>query len=93
MNATLNEIRANDKGELKKKHRETLDDYFNLCAEEYLYFKKGYIDKEVWQAWCNGMWFFLQNERIRKAWEDEEKTGSYYGLTTSKIRNYSSASK
>jgi hypothetical protein len=30
-------------------------DYFNLCAEEYLFYKEGYIYPEVWTAWCRGM--------------------------------------
>jgi hypothetical protein len=94
LNGDLNTILKKDKDEpFEEKEQEVLNDYFNLCAEEYLYFKREYIDLEVWQAWCNGMWFFLQNERICKVWEDEEKTGSYYGLTISVIRKYSSASK
>jgi hypothetical protein len=58
-----------------------LIDYFNLCGEEYLYYRLGYIFPEVWQAWYNGMLsFYKKNPRIRALWEQELETGSYYGL-------------
>lgn len=66
---------------LAKSEKDTLNDYFNLCGEEYLYFKQGFILTEVWEAWCNGMYFFMENPRIKPTWADEEKTSSYYGLT------------
>ena len=55
--------------------------YFNLCAEEYLYFRKGYIYPEVWTAWHNGMKIFCLSPRICHLWEKELSSGSYYGLT------------
>jgi hypothetical protein len=60
-----------------------LYDYFNLCAEEYLYYRKGFIYPEVWCAWCNGMKIFYADPRIRTLWEKELQTNSYYGFTTS----------
>jgi hypothetical protein len=57
-----------------------LFDYFNLCAEEFLYYRKGFIYPEVWRAWFNGMRIFRDNPRIRKLWEDELKNNSYYGF-------------
>ena len=57
-----------------------LYDYFNLCAEEYLYFRKGYIYPEVWTAWRNGMKIFCGCPRICRLWEKELSSGSYYGL-------------
>jgi len=35
--------------------RASLIDYFNLCAEEYLLYKRGYIPSEVWESWLAGM--------------------------------------
>ncbi len=65
--------------------------YFNLCAEEYLYYCKGFIYPEVWLAWYNGMKFFRKNKRIRDLWDKELGVtkpptasavgGSYYGFT------------
>jgi len=63
--------------ELKK----ALMDYFNLCAEEYLFFKEGYIHPQVWQSWCRGMLYYLRNSRIRQVWNEEMISDSYYGLT------------
>ena len=57
----------------------TLNDYFNLCAEEYLFKELGYIHPRVWEAWYKGMGIYFTDQRIRKLWEKEEK-GSYYGF-------------
>jgi hypothetical protein len=64
-----------------------LYDYFNLCGEEYLYYRKGFIYPEVWLAWRKGMQIFLRCPRIRSLWEKELATDSYYGLTISCIEH------
>lgn len=61
--------------------RNALDDYFNLCAEEYLFFSEGRVLPRVWRAWCRGMMVYLANGRVRQYWDAEAMTGSYYGLT------------
>jgi hypothetical protein len=61
--------------------RDCLNDYFNLCAEEYLFYREGRILPDVWAAWCRGMLFYLQCPRIRTQWDTEAATGSHYGLT------------
>lgn len=71
---------------LTENERDILNDYFNLCSEEYLYYRKGYIYREVWISWCKGMLHFLEDERIKNKWFEEEKTNSYYGLTLEIIR-------
>jgi len=58
----------------------TLYDYFNLCAEEFFYYKHGYIHAEVWNAWSNGMQVFFANPRIKQLWREEARTESYYGF-------------
>ena len=62
-----------------------LYDYFNLCGEEYLFYRKGFIYPEVWLAWRKGMQIFLRCPRIRRLWEEELGTNSYYGVTISCI--------
>ena len=57
-----------------------LYDYFNLCAEEYLYYRKGFIYPEVWFAWRNGMKIFCGCSRIYALWKMELQTNSYYGF-------------
>jgi hypothetical protein len=61
--------------------RITLVDYFNLCAEEYLFYKEGFIHTLAWRSWCLGMLYYLKDERVRKIWDDEVRKDSYYGLT------------
>lgn len=58
----------------------TLYDYFNLCAEEYLYYEADYIDEKVWLAWLRGMNYFAADEAVRRLWEKEIESGSYYGF-------------
>ncbi|NRB63981.1 MAG: hypothetical protein HRU40_13320 [Saprospiraceae bacterium] len=94
LNNKLNKISKKDEGidDLykifpKNKDRDTLDDYFNLCAEEYLFYKKGLIVKEVWTSWCKGMIYHLKNHIIWEYWEEVQKEESYYGLTTEIIIN------
>ncbi len=80
MNGELEEIRVGkEKGDAEL--NKALVNYFNLCAEEYLFFREGYIHLEVWQSWCRGMLHYLQTDRIRSAWDKEVISASYYGLT------------
>ena len=66
MNEKMNDIMATPTGDsLKKEDEDTLNDYFNLCGEEYLYYRKGYIDAKVWLTWKNGMKYFRLLTRIR----------------------------
>lgn len=82
LNEKLNEIVEKDSSpELGDEDEKTLNDYFNLCAEEFLFFKKGYIYPEVWKAWRNGMLYFLKKDhRIKDKWVKETDSDSYYGL-------------
>ena len=66
--------------DLTEKERSKVIDYLNLCGEEYLYFKRGYIEPSVWQAWNNGMKAVASSQSIRSVWEAEKQTGSYYDL-------------
>jgi hypothetical protein len=68
-------------GEISPHLERRVIDYFNLCAEEYLFYKHGYILPEAWESWRKGMRQYIDEDVIRKLWESEAKTGSYYGLT------------
>ncbi len=88
LSAQLNEmLEPGVPGDLLDEQKKLLNEYFNLCGEEYLYYRQGYIYPEVWTAWCNGMSFYLKDKRIRAKWMAEEKTNSYYGLTLRRIEN------
>ncbi len=82
LNGELNAIvRLEDKGEEPgETEKDALYDYFNLCSEEYLFYRRGYIYQEVWKAWVAGMKTFFSDKRIWNLWEKERKNGSYYGL-------------
>jgi hypothetical protein len=73
---------------LSSKERKLLFDYFNLCGEEYLFYKQGYIYPEVWDAWHNGMKIFRANARIRTLWATELETFSYYGFHWNEPTDY-----
>ena len=70
---------------LTYRDRALLEDYFNLCAEEYFYYTHGIIDPQVWRAWCRGILQYLQDDRIADFWRHEESTDSFYGLTLNRI--------
>jgi hypothetical protein len=70
--------------------RSVLDSYFNLCAEEYLFYQQGLILRSVWQAWCLGMVAYLDsphsNAFVTYLEGEQARFESYYGLTSEVIR-------
>jgi ABC-type multidrug transport system fused ATPase/permease subunit len=66
-------------------------DYLNLCAEEYYWYRKGLINKRVWNNWLSGMRYFLKDIFILKIILEERKDcnikDSYYGFLESDIIN------
>jgi len=66
-------------GDFSEEQRLKFIDYFNLCAEEYVFWQKGYIDEPVWLAWRAGMAYYGRDQRVRKLWESE-RGPSYYGF-------------
>lgn len=85
MNDRLTDIR-NGTDSCEPNTRKLLVDYFNLCAEEFLFFDEGYIYPAAWRSWCRGMLDYLGHDRIRRIWDDEVRSDSYYGLTLEKIQ-------
>ena len=81
LNEELKAIVDNPSSKLTRCKCETLDDYFNLCAEEYFFYTFGSIDPRVWKAWHEGMKEYSKDQRIRERWKKEEKSESYYGFT------------
>ena len=84
LNEELKKIKDDSNIELTETEKFLLSDYFNLCGEEYLFYKNGYIYPEVWESWVNGMRIFLKIEKIKVEWMNEFKTNSYYGLDIEK---------
>lgn len=75
------ELQALISDESKIPDKDLLITYFNLCAEEYLYYRRYYIFEEVWVAWTKGMAYYFRDFRVKDLWKEEEKTGSYYGFS------------
>ncbi|HEV7298638.1 MAG TPA: hypothetical protein VGN72_04675 [Tepidisphaeraceae bacterium] len=79
MNEELRAI-SQKRDTLTGRDRAKVVDYFNLCAEEFLFFDAGYIDERVWNAWRAGMASYGRSAAIREVWEQERVDGSYYGF-------------
>lgn len=60
--------------------RLAVQEYFNLCAEEFLFYEEGYVDERVWRAWTNGMRFYFTSPAIASEWQRESTSDSYYGF-------------
>jgi hypothetical protein len=67
-------------GDFSKKGTLAFVDYFNLCAEEYLFHEAGYIYEQMWESWVNGMKQYSKETRVASIWAEEKKTNSYYGF-------------
>jgi hypothetical protein len=81
LNACLNEIHdLPEDASLSPHQRNRLYDYFNLCAEEYLFYQRGYILPNVWDSWLNGMRFYYEHRVIADLWDIELEQDSYYGF-------------
>lgn len=80
MNESLAAIAKKGDIELSSEDRVKVVDYLNLCGEEYLYFRRGYIEPSVWLAWHKGMKIIVAAPAIQRVWLDEKSSGSYYDL-------------
>lgn len=85
MNGSLADILGTE-GEITSSEKKKIVDYFNLCAEEYLFYKEGYIHPEAWTSWCRGMLWYLRRRAFRNVWNEEVETESFYGLTLDEIQ-------
>jgi hypothetical protein len=79
-NDSLNDIPAT--GDLTKDQKKLLIDYFNLCAEEYMWVRKGRIPRKIWKSWQNGIRMHLSKDSIKKLYDEEMANwrSSYYGF-------------
>lgn len=67
--------------DISPEQRNLIVDYFNLCAEEYMFYKDGYISRDVWRSWCRGMSWYLRRHPFKDVWNEEIKSDSFYGLS------------
>ncbi len=85
MNEKLSDIRSAER--LSAEDKKKLVDYFNLCAEEFLWFEEGYLPPAVWRSWCRGMRSYITKPHIRALWnrEVEADRRDYYDMTGDEI--------
>jgi hypothetical protein len=62
------ELTAKD---LSTEDRSMLEDWFNLCAEEYFWHRRGLIGKKIWKSWQSGMNYWYSYPIIKDAWQTE----------------------
>jgi hypothetical protein len=64
-----------------KNAEQVIVDYLNLCAEEYFWYMRGRIDKDIWKAWRVGMNHWMKFPAIQAiAKKEAAAKDSYYGL-------------
>jgi hypothetical protein len=86
LNSDLNRIReAPESKLLEAGDKRILSDYFNLCAEEFLFQEADYIDEKVWQSWLRGMAYYAGQPRILAVWREEVGQESYYGFRLEEV--------
>jgi hypothetical protein len=85
LSSGLSRIWAVSDREITPGERETLKRYFDLCAEEFLFWDEELIHPEAWKAWKRGMRFYFAHEHIGALWRDELAKCCYYGLTAAEL--------
>jgi hypothetical protein len=82
MNEDLNAIVKKEPLKGGKSSNQVIQDYLNLCAEEFLWYRLGRIDEDVWISWKRGMDYYWQNSEEVENYFIREKdfNQSYYRL-------------
>ncbi|WP_320112292.1 hypothetical protein [Draconibacterium orientale] len=84
LNDLINTLRLKSKKELSYDEVKMIIDYFNLCAEEYLWYSRNRIPRTVWRSWKAGMLENLAIKQVREVYlsemDSENARRSYYGL-------------
>jgi hypothetical protein len=87
LNEDLNKIAEGKDLTGKYSVNQVLQNYLNLCAEEYYWVTKGRISKTVWTSWSAGIRYYLKVPVIKQYFEEQQPyDDSYYGfLKTFKV--------
>ncbi|MGG5578104.1 hypothetical protein ACPDHL_12290 [Myroides sp. C15-4] len=84
LNKLFNDLRLNDGKEINQKDILLIIDYFNLCSEEYLWYKNKRLPPEIWRAWEYGIIANINLRQVKKIFENENQNEnsrkSYYGF-------------
>ena len=66
-----------------------IEKYFDLCAEEYYYFKRGRLPDDVWRCWAKGIQFYIDSSDAVRVYRHSMDESSFnYGLTTEVVAEY-----
>lgn len=66
------------------KHDNCINDYLNLCSEEFYFYSQGLIPDEIWNSWLSGIQFYYQKSNAIKKYFDEQlkdNSDQYYGFS------------
>jgi hypothetical protein len=78
----FNSVKTNDKDYKETDPRKTIQDYLNLCAEEYFWYKRARISKQIFKSWEYGMEINIikicKTKEMKKFLEDEMKNDISY---------------
>ncbi len=82
LNDLFNELRLDLVKKIELDDKKLIIDYFNLCAEEYMWYSRNRIPKSVWIAWKAGIIENLEIVQVKEVYLKETKNGgkSFYGL-------------
>ena len=82
MNEDLNAIVNKQPIKSGRSSDQVIQDYLNLCAEEFLWYSMGRIEDDVWTSWKRGIDYYLQKSEDVKNYFVNEKAfnQSYYRL-------------
>jgi hypothetical protein len=81
LNEDLNKIVDGTYSSNTRTIEQVIQDYLNLCAEEYYWKKKGRIPKEVWTSWLAGIHDYISKPVIKDFFKGQlSLDASYYGF-------------
>lgn len=82
LNENLNRVCENQPLDGFKTSEEVIQDYLNLCSEEYLSMTDGLVSEKVWTAWIEGINYYLRFKPIQDYFKHQRELApnSYYGF-------------
>lgn len=80
LNNFLEKIEGNEN--LEPDERQKIIDYLNLCAEEYMWVKRGRIPFHIWKSWMKGIEVHFLKPNINAIVKNQRAQwkSSYYGF-------------
>jgi len=81
LNLIMKGEEVNERNGKRRTKEQVVQDYLNLCSEEYYWHTKGRIPTEVRTPWKGGIDYYLQSEFIKAYFlEESQYNETYYKL-------------